>query len=48
LLGGQVVYGQAEQGGFRVSVRAPVPAEMRERKEDLPHAQKEKESQGIS
>ncbi|HEX6477202.1 MAG TPA: sensor histidine kinase [Ktedonobacteraceae bacterium] len=48
LLGGQVVYGQAEQGGFRVSVRAPVPAETRERKEDLPHAQKEKESQGIS
>ena len=48
LLGGEVVYGQAEQGGFRVSVRAPVPAETRERKEDLPHAQKEKESQGIS
>src|SRR5258708_900384 len=47
LLGGQVVYGQAEQRGFRVSVRAPVSAETRERKEHLPHAQKEKESQGI-
>ena len=47
LLGGKVVYGQAEQRGFRVSVRAPVPAETRERKEHLPHAQKEKESQGI-
>src|SRR5258708_2320826 len=47
LLGGQVVYGQAEQRGFRVSVRAPVPAETRESKEHLPHAQKEKESPGI-
>src|SRR5260221_4678539 len=47
LMGGKVVYGQAEQRGFRVSVRAPVPAETRERKEHLPHAQKEKESQGI-
>jgi signal transduction histidine kinase len=36
LLGGQVVYGQSKQGGFRVSVRAPVRASTRERKEDLP------------
>jgi signal transduction histidine kinase len=27
LLGGQVSYGPAEQGGYRVTVRAPVPAE---------------------
>lgn len=36
LLGGQVVYGQTEQKGFRVLVRAPIAASMRERKKDLP------------
>lgn len=42
LLGGQAVYGQAEQGGFRVSVRAPVPPRARASKGDLLHAPKEK------
>ncbi|MBA2681604.1 MAG: hypothetical protein H0U76_24815 [Ktedonobacteraceae bacterium] len=35
LLGGQVAYGQAEQGGFRISVRAPVLAGAPKAKEDL-------------
>ena len=50
LLTGQVMYGTTEQGGFRVSVRAPILAatqEMREIKEDLSHAQKEKEGQRV-
>ncbi len=36
LLGGQVLYGQTEQRGFRVLVRAPIAASMRERKADQP------------
>lgn len=50
LLTGQVMYGTTEQGGFRVSVRAPILAamqEMREIKEDLSPAQKEKEGQRV-
>lgn len=40
LLGGQMVYGQAEQGGFRVLVRAPVPVERPESRTNLPLLEK--------